>query len=143
MKPIRLTIEGINSFIEEQTLDFEAAGRSNLFCICGKTGAGKTTIFDCIMLALYGRSPKGYLNDVINLSLNSARVVLEFSEDGERYTVERVIKRKADGTAGSECTLYKNGAPISVKSDDINSIICGIIGLEAAEFKNVYMLEQG
>ncbi|MDE6029376.1 MAG: SMC family ATPase [Clostridiales bacterium] len=143
MKPIKLTIEGINSFIEEQTLDFEAAGRSNLFCISGKTGAGKTTIFDCIMLALYGKSPKGFLGDVINLSLNSARVVLEFAENGERYIVERVIKRKSDGTAGSECTLYKNGEPISVKSDDINGIICGIIGLEAAEFKNVYLLEQG
>ncbi len=143
MKPIKLTIEGINSFIEEQTLDFEAAGRSNLFCICGKTGAGKTTIFDCIMLALYGKSPKGNLGDVINLSVNSARVVLEFTEDGERYVVERTLKRKADGTAGSECTLYKNGTPISVKSDDINNIIYGIIGLEAAEFKNVYLLEQG
>ncbi|MDE6200592.1 MAG: SMC family ATPase [Clostridiales bacterium] len=143
MKPIRLTIEGINSFIEEQTLDFEAAGRSNLFCICGKTGAGKTTVFDCIMLALYGKSPKGNLGDVINLSQSSARVVLEFTEDGERYTVERVLKRKPDGSAGSECTLYKNGEPISVKSDDINNIIYGIIGLEAAEFKNVYLLEQG
>lgn len=143
MKPIRLTIEGINSFIEEQTLDFEAAGRSNLFCICGKTGAGKTTVFDSIMLALYGKSPKGNLGDVINLSRSSARVVLEFSEDGERYIVERTLKRKPDGTAGSECALYKNGEPISVKSDDINNIIYGIIGLEAAEFKNVYLLEQG
>ncbi|MDE5593734.1 MAG: SMC family ATPase [Clostridiales bacterium] len=143
MKPIKLTIEGINSFIEEQTLDFEAAGRSNLFCICGKTGAGKTTVFDCIMLALYGKSPKGNLGDVINLSRTSARVVLEFSEDGERYVVERSLKRKPDGTAGSECTLYKNGEPISVKSDDVNNIIYGIIGLEAAEFKNVYLLEQG
>ena len=41
MKPIKLSIEGVNSFIEEQTLDFEAVGRSNLFCISGKTGAGK------------------------------------------------------------------------------------------------------
>ncbi|MDE5562097.1 MAG: SMC family ATPase [Clostridiales bacterium] len=143
MKPIRLTIEGINSFMEEQTLDFEAAGRSNLFCICGKTGAGKTTIFDCIMLALYGKSPKGNLGDVINLSRTSARVVLEFTEDGERYVVERALKRKPDGTALATCTLYKNGEPISVKSDDVNNIIYGIIGLEAAEFKNVYLLEQG
>ncbi|MCH5155742.1 MAG: SMC family ATPase [Clostridiales bacterium] len=148
MKPIKLTIAGINSFIEEQTLDFEAAGRSNLFCICGKTGAGKTTIFDSIMLALYGKSPKGNLADVINLSLNTARVALDFSEDGEVYTVERVIKCKTDkdgkrGTASTDCTLYKNGVPISVKSDDINQIIYGIIGLEAAEFKNVYLLEQG
>ena len=147
MKPIKLTIEGVNSFIEEQTLDFEAAGRSNLFCICGKTGAGKSTIFDSIMLALYGKSSKGDLADVVNLSLNTARVKLEFEEKGEIYIVERVIKRRTDKegkrTASSDCTLYKNGAPISVKSGDINEIIYDIIGLEAAEFKNVYLLEQG
>ena len=147
MKPIKLSIEGVNSFIEEQTLDFEAAGRSNLFCISGKTGAGKSTIFDSIMLALYGKSPKGDLADVVNLSVNTARVKLEFEEKGEIYVVERVIKRRKDKdgkqTASSDCTLYKNGAPISVKSGDINSIIYDIIGLEAAEFKNVYLLEQG
>ena len=31
MKPIRLTIEGINSFVEEQTVDFE---RLRLRAIC-------------------------------------------------------------------------------------------------------------
>lgn len=152
MKPVKLTIEGVNSFIEKQTLDFEAAGRSNLFCISGKTGAGKTTIFDSIMLALYGKSAKGNLADVVNLSLMSARVVLEFSENGELYTVERTIKcrfeKDANGKktdkriASADCVLYKNDAPIA-KGEYANEIILGIIGLEAAEFKNVYLLEQG
>lgn len=152
MKPIKLTIEGVNSFIEPQTLDFEAVGRSNLFCISGKTGAGKTTIFDCIMLALYGKSTKGNLADVVNLSLMSARVNLEFTENGENYAVERTIKcrfekddngNKTDRRiAVSDCMLYKNGAPIA-KGEEANDILLGIIGLEAAEFKNVYLLEQG
>ena len=152
MKPIKLTIEGINSFIEPQTLDFEAVGRSNLFCISGKTGAGKTTIFDSIMLALYGKSTKGNLADVVNLSLMSARVELEFAENGEIYKVERTIKcrfekdesgAKTDKRAAvSDCLLYKNGAPFA-KGEEANAILSGIIGLEAAEFKNVYLLEQG
>ncbi|MDE7164039.1 MAG: SMC family ATPase [Clostridiales bacterium] len=152
MKPVKLTIEGVNSFIEPQTLDFEAVGRSNLFCISGKTGAGKTTIFDCIMLALYGKSTKGNLADVVNLSLMSARVNLEFTENGELYAVERTIKCRFDKDdngnktdrriAISDCLLYKNGAPIA-KGEEANDIILGIIGLEAAEFKNVYLLEQG
>ena len=152
MKPVKLTIEGVNSFIEPQTLDFEAVGRSNLFCISGKTGAGKTTIFDSIMLALYGKSTKGNLADVVNLSLMAARVVLEFTENGEAYTVERTIKcrfekdsngKKTDKrNAVSDCMLYKNGQPLA-KGEEANDILLGIIGLEAAEFKNVYLLEQG
>lgn len=151
MKPVKITIEGINSFIERQALDFEAAGRSNLFCISGKTGAGKTTIFDSIMLALYGRAAKGSLADVINLSLKSARVVFEFTDGGDRYEVERVIKRGKDKkdesgrvvrTASAECKLAKNGVPFAV-GEAATEILRNIVGLDAAEFKNVYLLEQG
>ncbi|MBD5131153.1 MAG: SMC family ATPase [Clostridiales bacterium] len=152
MKPIKLTIEGVNSFIEPQTLDFEAVGRTNLFCISGKTGAGKTTIFDSIMLALYGKSGKGNLADVVNLSRTSARVEFEFAAKGERYTVERTIKtrkeKNSDGealdkrTASCDCTLYKNGEVLK-KGEEATEFIRDLIGLEAGEFKNVYLLEQG
>lgn len=151
MKPLKLTIEGVNSFNEAQELDFETVGRSDLFCISGKTGAGKTTIFDSIMLALYGKTGKGNLADVVNLSRNNAAVTLDFEAGGERYTVERFIKcrtEKTDGgtakrTASAECTLYKGGAPIAVGSDAAAEIIRGVIGLAESEFKNVYLLEQG
>ena len=95
MKPVKLIIEGINSFTDAQTLDFEAVGRNNLFCISGKTGAGKTTVFDSIMFALYGRSGKGNLADVVNLSRMSARVVFDFTAGGDMYSVERTIKCRA------------------------------------------------
>ena len=153
MKPVKLIIEGINSFIERQELDFEAVGRSNLFCICGKTGAGKSTVFDSLMLALYGRSGKGTLADAVNLSLNSAYVSLEFTEGDDSYTVERTIKcRKEKGAtdgkqerrvASSEAMLYKNGEPCAKGADETNEKITQIIGLEVGEFKNVYLLEQG
>ena len=152
MKPIKLIIEGINSFTDAQTLDFDAVGGCNLFCISGKTGAGKTTIFDSIMLALYGKSPKGSLADIVNLSLMRASVALEFSENGEVYRVERNIKcsfeKDADGKptekrkASADCMLYRNGQP-EAKGEAANAKLMGIIGMEAAEFKNVYLLEQG
>lgn len=93
MKPIKLTIEGINSFTDEQTLDFDAVGRDNLFCISGKTGAGKTTVFDSMLLALYGRCGRGNLGDVINLSRNDARITFEFESGGDVYLIERKIVR--------------------------------------------------
>lgn len=153
MKPIRLEIEGVNSFDQTQTLDFEAAGRSNLFCISGKTGAGKTTIFDSLMLALYGKSGKGNLADVVNLSRMTARVKLDFAERGDVYTVERTIKCRLEKTdsgeksdrriAVTDCMLYKNGVPTAKGADECNAFICGVIGLDESEFKNVYLLEQG
>lgn len=152
MKPVKLVIEGVNSFTDAQTLDFEAAGRSNLFCISGKTGAGKTTIFDSIMLALYGKSSKGNLADVVNLSRMSARVTLDFISDGNFYSVDRTIKcrfeKNSNGEktdkrlAVSDCTLYRNGEPLA-KGEDATALITDIVGLEATEFKNVYLLEQG
>ncbi|MCH5161490.1 MAG: SMC family ATPase [Clostridiales bacterium] len=153
MRPIKLVIEGINSFDERQELDFERVGRSNLFCICGKTGAGKSTIFDCIMFALYGRSGRANLADVVNLSRNSAYVAFEFVERGDSYSVERTIKcttqkssdstRVEKRTANSDCVLYKNGIIEANTRDGVAAVIEDIIGLDMGEFKNVYLLEQG
>ena len=53
MKPHKLTMKAFGPFADETTVDFDAMGNS-IYLICGDTGAGKTTIFDGIMYALYG-----------------------------------------------------------------------------------------
>ena len=54
MRPIKLMIEGLNSFIEKQTIDFEDLTSEGFFGIFGPTGSGKSSILDGITLALYG-----------------------------------------------------------------------------------------
>ena len=65
MRPIRLEISGLNSYIEKQVVDFSELTSRGLFGIFGKTGSGKSTILDAITIAMYGnisRDTKEYIN---------------------------------------------------------------------------------
>ena len=54
MRPLYLEIEGVKSISDKQTVNFEKVSKSGIFGIFGKTGSGKTTILDSIVLAIYG-----------------------------------------------------------------------------------------
>ena len=54
MRPLFLTVEGIKSIAERQTVNFEKLAQNGIFGIFGKTGSGKSSILDAIILALYG-----------------------------------------------------------------------------------------
>lgn len=53
MRPIELKIKGINSYREEQVINFSQLTSQGFFGIFGPTGSGKSTILDAITLALY------------------------------------------------------------------------------------------
>ena len=55
MKPIKLTLEAFGPYLNE-TIDFTSFYQNHIFLISGKTGAGKTTIFDGMSYALFGRT---------------------------------------------------------------------------------------
>ena len=60
MKILRLETYNLASLEGKNTIDFESGilGESNIFCIVGPTGSGKSTILDAICLPLYGRAPR-------------------------------------------------------------------------------------
>src|SRR3712207_9371638 len=100
MKPITLKIKGLNSFIEEQTIDFEKLTSKGLFGIFGPTGSGKSTILDAITLALYGEISRKSSN-CINTSCDELLVSYEFQilNNGIRKNYVRSEERRV----GKEC----------------------------------------
>lgn len=140
MRPLKLTIEGINSFIEPQTVDFEAAGADNLFCISGSTGSGKTTIIDCVILALYRDGDRGNLDEYVNLRCERGKISFRFEMSGDVYETERVITRKKSGK--NTYVLIKNGTPIA-EGNEAFAAVSELIGLDVKEFTNVVVLQQG
>jgi|GEM_PF-5025996 len=149
MLPIKLTIEGINSFKSEQVIDFSKL-TSGFFGIFGATGSGKSSILDALTLALYGRTPRAKGNgDFINISASVARVSLVFSLNlkHKEFMIERSFKRKKEGkTESSACLFEKIDNSFKVIAEgvyDCDAKIKKLIGLGFEEFSKVIALPQG
>lgn len=142
MKPLRLTIDGITSFKSEQTVDFEQLGSSGIFCICGPTGSGKTTVLDCIILALYGSNKnRGNLTEYINTGCDKGKITLDFVSDGVIYRVYRELRRS--GVSIAKLINSDTGEVIADKTDAVNEAVKGMLKLGAKDFTKVVILEQG
>ena len=55
MRPVKLTMQAFGSYGKRTVIDFEKTNQ-NLFLITGDTGAGKSTVFDALVFALYGEA---------------------------------------------------------------------------------------
>ena len=79
------------SYAGEETLDFTKLGANGLYLITGETGAGKTTIFDAISYALFGKASGSARGSYQMLRSDYAEgrvktfVELTFSSDGAAY----------------------------------------------------------
>ena len=80
MRPIELKIKGINSYREEQVINFSQLTSQGFFGIFGPTGSGKSTILDAITLALY-TSWKRRLQYGENFSSFNKKLVLQIAKD--------------------------------------------------------------
>lgn len=151
MRPIKLKIKNLNSFIEEQTIDFEKLTSRGLFGIFGPTGSGKSTILDGITLALYGNVARKSSN-FINTNSDKMSVSFEFeirSSDTKRYIVEREFRRKTNGSINAgKCKL------VDITNIDLPEVLADatkaltkkieeIIGLNLEDFTRTVVLPQG
>jgi len=158
MKPHQLTIEAFGPYAERVAIDFDALSGEGLFLIHGSTGSGKTFLLDAMCFALYGevsgdRSVKGLRSDHAG-PLAVPRVELEFSAGGCRYRVQRSpahTAAKARGQGSTEkvptAVLLRLVGPdsqaIASKVTEVTREVEQIVGLNAAQFRQVILLPQG
>lgn len=158
MKPLKLTLINFGPYAE-QVFNFERLQQVPLFLITGKTGSGKTTIFDGITFALFGETAGG---DRSAASLRSdfaepqaeTLVVLEFEHQGQHYRITRnpkqlLAKKRGSGmreiAAAAKFESFdgeKKQAELT-KVRDVNLKIEAILQLNRQQFVQIVLLPQG
>ena len=155
MRPIKLTISAFGPYADEQTINFEELNGRNIFVISGKTGAGKTTIFDAISYSLYGEA-SGESREIDSLRSHFADdnsetfVELEFELKGERYIIYRCPKQKKKKSRGegyteksAEAKLTLSNGKLITGVKDVTNKIVELLGINRNQFKQIVMLAQG
>lgn len=160
MKPIRLVMSAFGSYAGEETVDFSGM-ESGIFLVTGDTGAGKTTIFDGIVYALYDRTSGGVRDgNMMRSAYADLRtptfVDFTFICRGEQYRIvrnpdyERESLRK-DKEGNPKKTQEKSrvefylpdGSLFRGNKRECNNKIRELLGLDAEQFMQVAMIAQG
>lgn len=159
MRPITLKINAFGPYSDKVFLDFNKLNDQKIFIIHGPTGAGKTTVLDAIVYALYGKTSGGVRNgtqmrsDYADSTLKT-EVEFVFAIGQDEYKIRRspkqVLKKKrGEGTREvlAEAILYKkkndDWESVATKSNDIKEAIQQIIGFREEQFLQVMLLPQG
>ena len=159
MRPLRLEMTAFGPYPKKVILDFAVLANQSMFLITGPTGAGKTSILDAIVYALYGQTSGG-LRDGSDMRSDYAdattptSVVFEFQVGDHRYRMERTPKQELQKKRGTGTRTVLATASISewideewkllaTKAQEIRDYVQQIIGFRVDQFLQVVLLPQG
>lgn len=153
-------MQAFGPYAGQEIIDFTELGNRTMFVISGKTGSGKTTIFDGISYAIYGKA-SGEDRSGPDLRSQFAKedllteVSLEFSLRNKTYHIIRSPqqdKKKARGegftTISAKAELYtinENGEKQLLASNirDVDEKIKEIMVIDSNQFRQILMIPQG
>lgn len=158
MKPLKLRMKYFGPYIDE-TMNFTEFDNTPLFLISGKTGSGKTTIFDAMSFALFDhtsgdeRDAKQMRSDFATPN-DATEVTFVFEHNGIKYTVIRspkmnLAKKRGNGTRDVEASVkvkYINKEQENIeitKKNQVDKFLRDLIGLDAQQFTQIVLLPQG
>lgn len=152
-------MQAFGPYAKTEVIDFSKLGNRTMFVISGKTGAGKTTIFDGISFAIYGKASG---EDRIGTELRSqfaqdevqTEVSLQFMLRGKEYYIWRAPqqeKRKSRGegftvvNAKAELYSIQNGEKelLAANVRDVDEKIKDIMQIDVNQFRQILMIPQG
>ncbi|MED0867534.1 exonuclease subunit SbcC [Bacillus spizizenii] len=152
MKPIALSIKGLHSFREEQTIDFEGLSGAGVFGIFGPTGSGKSSILDAMTLALYGKVERAANNThgILNHAEDTLSVSFTFALQTNHqisYKVERVFKRTDEMKVKTALCRFieirDEHTVLADKASEVNKRVEELLGLTIDDFTRAVVLPQG
>jgi exonuclease SbcC len=144
VRPIRLDVEGFTSFKEKQSIDFTGL---DLFAITGPTGAGKSSLIDALVFALYGQVPRigDDYKQLISHGAERLNVLLEFEvgRPRHRYRIARTARPAGASKQRLERLEGDEVRSLADKAREIRARIEEILGLDYDGFTRAVVLPQG
>lgn len=153
MKPIRLELKEFGPY-KHEIVEWDKIINEPIFLITGKTGSGKSTLFDAFVYALYNKTTSG--KDIASLRTKTAddktrtTVIFDFELKNKLYRVERILaytkKGNKNQTSGKVALIEivdNNENVLATKEQDVKEKIEQIIGLDDKQFCQLIILPQG
>ncbi len=155
MRPLELTLSAFGPYAGEETIDFTRLGTKGLYLITGDTGAGKTTIFDAVVFALYGEaSGEARGADMLRSKYASSGtptfVRMKFAYHDAVYQITRNPEYRRPAKKGEGYTNHKADAEllcpdgrIVTKNREVTRAVTELLGLDKSQFTQIAMIAQG
>lgn len=151
MRLQKISMQAFGPFKDKVEIDFHKDNiESGLLLITGETGAGKTSIFDGVCYALYGkasgdtRDGKSLRSDFASDDVNTV-VTLNFEHNGHDYEITRGAKmtKRAKEQKQIEFQEFEiNGHKLTGKTE-VDNAVKDLLSLDYGQFSQVAMLAQG
>jgi len=156
LRPTKLILNNFGPFIHE-VIDFEQINKEQLFLISGKTGSGKTMLFDGIVYALFGKAStegrnEGELRSHFADGKSPMSVEYEFKINDKKFKISRQAGFIKEGNTSltpgkldvfefdEESQLYELRES---KISSGNGFIKDLLGINAEQFRQLFILPQG
>ena len=159
MRPVQLELTNFGPYRKE-VINFTQFDHTPLFLIGGDTGAGKSTLFDAMTVALFAttsgdRNVEEMRSTFAGPEDDLTKVTFYFQQGNHLYRIERILQqeraKRGGGTTMQKATaslvivdkiggqeIEKLGDKIKEVSDQIEQIL----GLNAEQFKQIILLPQ-
>ena len=159
MRPVQLELTNFGPYRKE-VINFTQFDHAPLFLIGGDTGAGKSTLFDAMTVALFAttsgdRNVEEMRSTFASPEDDLTKVTFYFQQGNHLYRIERVLQQER-AKRGGGTTIQKATASLVIvdkiggqeieklgdKIKEVSDQIEHILGLNAEQFKQIILLPQ-